>query len=250
MDKPTQAPLIEAEYLRQRLSPEPGDQLYLHLSDLKMALELLKSTEARKILDYGCGGSPYRSLFSQGTYHRADLRGGASLDFEYGPDSRLPLGLSNYDCVLSTQVLEHVEEPQVYLGECYRVLRPGGRLILTTHGLFEDHACPNDYWRWTVYGLKRLIQHAGMKVEAAKKVTTGPRCALFLAERELSRMQFGAAGAYGKLLSLGVRAVRRLGAQRRHRASDISLSRFRVVDIEEPGHGMYVAVAFLASRPT
>jgi SAM-dependent methyltransferase len=240
--------LAEAEYLRQRLDPKPGDSLYLHLSDLLSALKYLKPANASKILDYGCGGSPYRSLFGDNVYHRADLQGGRNLDFEYGPDARLPVELSDYDCVISTQVLEHVENPHGYLKECYRVLRPGGYLLLTTHGLFEDHACPSDYWRWTAYGLKRLINDAGLEVEVAKKLTTGPRCIVFLAERDLWRLRFEAAGFYGKLLSLGTRAVQRLGGHRRHEASDISFPNHRVVDIEEPGHNMYVAIAMLASR--
>jgi SAM-dependent methyltransferase len=240
--------LGEAGYLKQRLTPRPGDELYLHLSDLLIALKALIPTHVSTVLDYGCGGSPYRPLFGNCTYHRADLSGGSNLDFEYRPDAKLPSEIPRYDCVLSTQVLEHVEDPETYLGECYRVLRPGGVLILTTHGLYEDHACPYDYWRWTVYGLKRLVENSGLKIEAAKKLTTGPRSAIFMAERELHRLRFGAAGAYGKLLSIGVRAVRRLGSRRRHEICDISFAANRMVDIGEPGHDMYVAIALVASR--
>jgi SAM-dependent methyltransferase len=240
--------LGSAEYLRQRLHPTPGDPFYLVLSDLVLALRELKPNNISRLFDFGCGGSPYRPLFSANTYHRADLAGAHDLDFEYGPDAKLPLSLSGYDCVLSTQVLEHVEDPQTYLSECHRILGPNGRLLLTTHGLFEDHACPHDYWRWTAYGLKRLIEGAGFKVEAMKKLTTGPRAVVFLAEREFRRLQFNRAGLYGKLLSLGVRAVGRLGSRRRHVASDKSFSHCRVVDFGEAGHDMYIVVAILASR--
>ena len=71
---------------------------------------------------------------------------------------------------------------------------------------------------------------------------------MFLVERQLDSLRFGAAGAYGKLLSAGVKAVRRLGSRRRHEAYDICFARNRVVDIEEPGHDMYVAIALLAAR--
>src|SRR5262249_6172399 len=165
--------LGEVGYLKERLTPQPGDVLFLHLSDLLIALKALIPTHVSMVLDYGCGGSPYRPLFGSCTYHRADLSGGNNLDFEYGADSKLPSEVSGYDCVLSTQVLEHVEDPETYLRECYRALRPGGRLVLTTHGLFEDHACPYDYWRWTAYELKRLVENSGLKIEAVKKLTTG-----------------------------------------------------------------------------
>jgi SAM-dependent methyltransferase len=240
--------LDQAEYLRQRSSPRPGDPFYLHLSDLLMALETLKPEGAGKVLDYGCGGSPYRFLFGDCTYHRADLAGGDDLDFPYEADAKLPPEIAGYDCVLSTQVLEHVEDPQAYLAECHRVLRPGGHVIVTTHGLFEDHGCPYDYWRWTVYGLKRLLEQAGFAVEVTKKLTTGPRCAVFLAEREFKRLRFGAAGPHGRLLSLAIKALARLGGRRRHEMSDASFPQHRVVEMNEPGHENYVAIAMRARR--
>src|SRR5262249_27834958 len=173
--------LAAQEYLRERFEPRPGDPGYLCLSDLLMAIKGLVPSHAKRVLDYGCGGSPYRPLFGECTYHRADFVGGSNLDFEYAADSRLPLEASDYDCMLSTQVLEHVEDPIVYLQECYRVLRPGGHLLLTTHGIFEDHAAPHDYWRWTAVGLQRMIEGAaGLKVKTVKKLTTGPRGVLFL----------------------------------------------------------------------
>ena len=110
--------------------------------------------------------APYSEMC---TYHRADLAGGSDLDFEYAADGRLPSEAADYDCVLSTQVLEHVEDPAAYLQECYRVLRPGGHLLLTTHGIFEDHAVPHDYWRWTAGGLQRMIEDCWLKSKDGQK---------------------------------------------------------------------------------
>src|SRR5438309_6241751 len=146
------------EYIRERIEPAPGDPHYLPLSDLLLGLKTLMPRDITRVLDYGCGGSPYRRLFGTCTYHRADLAGDLDVDFEYGPDSRLPAELADYDGVLSSQVLEHVLSPASYLAEAYRVLKPGGHLLLSTHGLFEDHACPYDYWRWTAYGLHELVE--------------------------------------------------------------------------------------------
>ncbi len=235
-------------YVRQRIAPRHGEPYYLHLSDLLIALKNLIPAGASRVLDYGCGGSPYRQLLSGSVYHRADLAGGRDLDFEYSSDARLPADLANYDCVLSTQVLEHVENPETYLKECYRVLRPGGHLLLTTHGLFEDHACPYDYWRWTVFGLRRQVETTGFNVEKIMKLTTGPRGALFLAEREFYRLRFKGAGLYGQAFSMGVRVIQRLGARRLHLASDKSFPHHRVVDANESGHDIYVNIALLATR--
>jgi len=242
-------------YIRERLDPLPGDAAYLHLSDLLLAVRDLIPRDAMRVLDFGCGGSPYRSLFGDRTYHRADLAGtGASLDFEYGADSLLPVPSEDYDCVLSSQVLEHVGSPTSYLAECYRVLRPGGHLILTTHGIFEDHACPYDYWRWTVYGLRKSVEEAGFGVQKIKKLTTGPRAAVFIAQRERSRLVFKQArlstrvGLYSRLLDYGMRLFYSAGAWRIHRACDANFPQHRIVDTDVPGHDVYIAIALIASR--
>lgn len=247
--------LSSPEYIRERLDPRPGDPAYLHLSDLLLGLRDLIPQGAARVLDFGCGGSPYRSLFGLCTYHRADLASsGTDLDFEYGPDSRLSAPPQDYDCVLSSQVLEHVGSPKAYLAECYRVLKPGGRLILSTHGLFEDHACPFDYWRWTVYGLKKLVEEAGFEVQQIKKLTTGPRAAVFIAERERDRLQFNRTrlcsrvGLYSRMLNCGAGLFRRAGAWRIHKACDANLPQHRIVDPDHLGHDIYIAIALIASR--
>jgi SAM-dependent methyltransferase len=240
--------LSDTEYLRQRISPVHGDRDYLHLSDLLLGLKALIPRTVTRVLDYGCGGSPYRHLFGPCTYDRADLAGGPALNFEYGADSHLPCEASGYDCVLSSQVLEHVVSPDVYLAECYRVLKPNGFLLLSTHGLYEDHACPDDFWRWTAYGLQRLIEEAGFEIDRLVKLTTGPRAAMFLVERELHRLRFDGRGLYTHLLKQGARIVRRGGARRRHEACDASFPQHRMVDVDQNGHDMYIALALVARR--
>jgi SAM-dependent methyltransferase len=69
-----------------------------------------------------------------------------------------------FDAVVSTQVLEHVADPALYLREANRVLKPGGRLLLSTHGTFPYHPDPDDYWRWTGAGLRKAVTDAGLHV--------------------------------------------------------------------------------------
>ncbi len=234
-------------YLRERFDPKPGDFHYLVLSDLLLALRGFIPGRVARVLDYGSGGSPYKSLFGDCVYHRADLDG-HELEYKFGPDARLPGAAGNYDFVLSTQVLEHVDDPTSYLSECRRVLAPNGHLLLTTHGSFEDHGCPYDFWRWTPFGLKRIVEAAGLKVKAISKFTTGPRAALFFAERELWRLHELSSGIYGKMLAAGVRTVRRIGPHRLHVTADASFQKYRVVDANVPGHDIYIGLVILATR--
>lgn len=118
-----------------------------------------------RVLDYGCADAPYRGLFAEADYVGADLPGNPEAAVELRADGRLPLEDESFDAVLSTQVLEHVDDPALYLSECERVLRPGGRLLLSTHGTMVYHPDPVDLWRWTCEGLQRSVAAAGLEVE-------------------------------------------------------------------------------------
>jgi SAM-dependent methyltransferase len=117
------------------------------------------------VLDLGCADRPYRDLFSPRVqYVGADLPGNDDADIDIAPDGTVPSPDATYDLILSTQVLEHVEQPERYLAECRRLLKPTGRLLLTTHGVMYYHRDPEDYWRWTVPGLQLLFKNSGLMI--------------------------------------------------------------------------------------
>jgi len=113
------------------------------------------------LLDYGCGGQPYRELFARyvSRYLGADVApaAGVSLDVVFGPGERLPLSDDSIDTVLSTQVLEHVADPDVYLLECRRLLKMGGKLIITVPMQWRHHEHPYDFRRFTRFGVESSL---------------------------------------------------------------------------------------------
>jgi SAM-dependent methyltransferase len=118
-----------------------------------------------RVLDYGCADMPYRSFFAADVeYVGADLAGNPDAAIVLRPDGTVPVADQSFDAVLSTQVLEHVQDPRLYLSECLRVLRPGGRLLLSTHGIFMYHPDPVDLWRWTCEGLRQEVEQAGFEI--------------------------------------------------------------------------------------
>jgi SAM-dependent methyltransferase len=246
--KLTHVPVLEEDhYIQERLKPDSSNPLYLHLSDLRLGLDKIGPFNEPRVLDYGCGGSPYRSLFNAATYHRADIAGTPEIDFPFNEDSRTSAPSQFYDIVLSTQVLEHVRDVQTYLAECHRLLAPGGRLVLSTHGVFHDHGCPWDFRRWTVDGLRHELTCAGFKVDRLFKLTTGPRAIAQLNQhyhkamvpREKSVMAL----AWRLSWSLYAKTRRRLNA-----FLDREYKQHRVVEASEAGHDFYIAILVEAHR--
>lgn len=154
-----------------RTRPARHDRKYWHLLLLLDRLRRVAASErlagGATLLDFGCGNMPYRELFSKKfTRHAgADIEGNDEAEFVITPDGRVPAPDESFDGVLSSQVLEHVAEPRLYLSEAYRLLRPGGSLILSTHGIWPYHPDPTDFWRWTQDGLVREITRAGFEVD-------------------------------------------------------------------------------------
>lgn len=147
----------------------PWHRLSYIVAALPAALRRLSAQLPRdggaRVLDYGCADVPYRDFFGGDVeYLAADLPGNDHANVEIGRDGTVPLERGSVDAVLSTQVLEHVSDPRTYLDECFRVLRPGGRLLLSTHGFMVYHPDPDDYWRWTSEGLREQVRRAGFEV--------------------------------------------------------------------------------------
>jgi SAM-dependent methyltransferase len=86
------------------------------------------------------------------------------VDFIVAQGEKLPFNNETFDTVLSTQTLEHVPEPRFYIKEAFRVLKPGGRIILTAQMLWRHHEEPYDFTRFTRYGIENLLKKAGFRV--------------------------------------------------------------------------------------
>lgn len=159
-----------------RLSPGRTHRAYWHLKILADALKSVVDSDlvqsGDKVLDYGCGNRPYERFFAGKfkEYIAADIPGNRDAQLVIGPDGRLPVDSMTFDCVLSSEVLEHTINPESYLSEARRVLRPGGLLLISAPAIWVYHPDPVDYWRWTIAGLQAQIRCAGFDILTTKGV--------------------------------------------------------------------------------
>lgn len=111
----------------------------------------------RDILDVGVYyprrwlGDGYRTCGEAGTSAAEDMKGDLLA---------LPCADATFDGVILTEVLEHCVDPPAALREVFRVLKPGGLLLVTSPFFWPDHRTEDyqDYWRFTEQGWQLLLQ--------------------------------------------------------------------------------------------
>lgn len=134
--------------------------------------------EARgRVLDVGCGDQPYRFLVKNADYTGIDK--GIAKEFSYKRSDVIyyegdvfPVSDDHFDMVYHTEVLEHIDDPDTFLKDCRRVLRPGCKMIFTVPFNARFHYKPYDYYRYTPSGLNSILSRNGFKDISIKPLGT------------------------------------------------------------------------------
>jgi SAM-dependent methyltransferase len=159
MDKlPTLSEVIREG--RERLFPKLTNPNWLILRERRNIFNrwLAQLSSSRlDVLDVGGRIQPYRSLIAKRVhrYVAVDLRL-TSLVSVVARGEQLPLRDSQFDLVICTQMLEYIAEPSLVIDEIYRLLRPGGTLLLSVPSACVTDA-EEECWRFLPQGLRHLL---------------------------------------------------------------------------------------------
>ena len=129
-----------------------------------------------RLIDIGCGTKPYKNLLAPyvsehiGVDHEATLHDKSNID-RFGTAYDIPAEDGEFDCSLCTAVLEHLEEPELALKECYRILKRGGIAIYSVPFIWHLHEEPRDFYRFSKYGLKYLFEKTGFEIIEIKALS-------------------------------------------------------------------------------
>jgi SAM-dependent methyltransferase len=121
------------------------------------------------LIDIGCGTKPYKAFVQPYITQyvgldRSDPFNPATEVDLIASAYEIPVADESFDTALSTASLEHLAEPMVALGECYRILKPGGIAIYTVPFFWHLHSEPWDYFRFSKYGLEHIFRRVGFEV--------------------------------------------------------------------------------------
>ena len=163
---------INAEF-----NPGLTHPLYLIRSGLFKSLTRLAPELSGKMMDFGCGIKPYQSLFRVAEYVGVDYKGEgetyeqSQVDVFYDGVT-LPFPNQYFDSVFSSEVFEHIFNLPDILKELHRVMKPGGKILVTCPFAFGEHEAPTDYARYTSFAMRHMFEQNGFRILISEKTGT------------------------------------------------------------------------------
>jgi SAM-dependent methyltransferase len=126
--------------------------------------------ERLTVLDVGARYQPYRPLIEKRSrrYIALDVQSSPLVDV-VGKGEQIPFEPETFDLAIATQVFEYLSEPCRAAAEIYRVLKPGGSLLLSVASLFPSS--DEEHWRYLPAGL-RFVLSPFSRIEIVPEVSS------------------------------------------------------------------------------
>jgi len=156
-------------------NPSKSHPLYFIRKGLYNKIREYQSKLTGRLLDFGCGAKPYKSLFTGldeyiGVDYAQSGHSGKYSDTEFFYDGKtLPFPNESFDSAFSSEVFEHIFNLDEILPELHRVLKPGSRILITCPFVWEEHEEPFDYARYSKFALADMLEKYGFEIEVYDK---------------------------------------------------------------------------------
>lgn len=167
------------KYLRQQ-SFEPGfiglfvNPFFFIRRGLVLNIKKLSPQLSGKLMDFGCGRKPYEKFFRVDEYigidmeHTGHEHTNSKVDVFYD-GKNIPFPNDSFDSVFCSEVLEHVFNLEEVLTEIRRVMKTGGKILITVPFSWNEHEVPFDFGRYTSFGIKHVLEKNGFEVSTLIK---------------------------------------------------------------------------------
>jgi len=142
---------------RREINPFSFEWL-LYKNDKAFVKKLLDYLdENTSVLDVGCGTAGYWNYRDDIKWEGLDIDPNSRAKYIVQPGDSFPISINSFDGVLLSYSLEHIENIQHTAIEIKKVLKSGGVLILRSPFIYPLHDTPEDFWRFSSEGIKRLF---------------------------------------------------------------------------------------------
>lgn len=142
------------------------------LKDAGLIHRLAEHAEGRPdpvILEWGVKRSNprkptiHRDMFPfAAEYIGADFEDGLDVDVVADIHNAEAIPDESVDAIVCVSVMEHVNRPWIAYPDLARTMKPGARMVVTTHQSFPVHGYPQDFWRFTTEAMRQLGEDAGL----------------------------------------------------------------------------------------
>jgi len=147
----------------------------IHNRNQFVANEAKLTPTGSTVLDAGAGQCHYKPLFSHCEYRAQDFAKYPGKEHVYGEldyicdITEIPVPNASFDMILCTEVLEHIPRPDLALREFSRIIKPGGRLVLTAPLGSGIHMPPyHFYGGFSPYWYEHFCSEHGLTVESCE----------------------------------------------------------------------------------
>jgi SAM-dependent methyltransferase len=155
-------------------NPGLSHRFYFMRKGLRAAIQKNASHLSGTMLDFGCGSKPYKSLINVDKYIGIDYENPGhdhsqeEIDVYYDGKT-IPFSDEYFDSALCTEVLEHLSDVDNTIKELGRVLKKGGKMLVTCPFVWNEHEIPYDYARYTQFALKDMFEKNGFRLISYEK---------------------------------------------------------------------------------